>query len=314
MNYWKRRKVLVTGAGGFLGRHVVAELQTRGATFRALEGKVDCDLRDTGDTEVEFRTYKPDVVIHLAAVVGGIGANRERPADFFIDNALMGASILSACRNHRVEKLVLLGTTCSYPKYPAVPFHERELWNGYPEETNAPYGVAKRALMVGAEALSKQYGIKVANLIPTNMYGPGDHYDLETSHVIPAMIRKMHEAKASQVVELWGTGQPTRDFLYVKDAAQAIVTACEVVEDGKPINLGSGQEVSMRALSEAVASAVGFGGLVVWNSDKPDGQPRRALDSSRAAEVLNWKATTSLKAGLEATYEDYVQSLSYTKS
>jgi GDP-L-fucose synthase len=244
-------------------------------------------------------------------VVGGIGANRARPADFFIDNALMGASILNACRNYRVEKLVMIGTTCGYPKFAEVPFVETAIWDGYPEETNAPYGVIKRALMVGAEALISQYGVKVANLIPTNMYGPGDNFDLDSSHVIPAIMRKMIDANGD--VELWGTGSPTRDFLYVKDAAKAIVNAGELAENGKPINLGSGVEVSIKEIAAAIASVVGFKGKIKWNTSQPDGQPRRALCTFRADQYLNWEASTPLTAGLQETYQDFIASRSYMR-
>lgn len=306
MSFWTNRKVLVTGAGGFLGQHVVTALQDRGASMKALQGKEDADLRDYWDTAEVFRSYKPDVVVHLAAVVGGIGANRLRPADFFIENAMMGCSILTACRDFRVEKLVLVGTTCSYPKFCPAPFDERSIWDGYPEETNAPYGIAKRALVVGAAALRAQYGTKVASVIPTNLYGPGDNFDPKSSHVIPALIRKMHEAKDE--VTLWGSGKATRDFLYVKDAAAAIALAAEKYDSELPLNLGSGEEISIKKTSELVAKVVGFKGRIIWDRSKPDGQPRRLLDTSRARKYLGWHATTPFQKGLEEAYETFLLS------
>jgi len=311
MSYLNNKKVLVTGASGFLGKHLMGELHSRGIEARALSGKHVCDLRNSADTERYFQSFRPDVVFHLAAVVGGIGANQLRPADFFIDNALMGASVLSACRNSSVQKLVIIGTTCSYPKFCEIPFTEESLWSGYPEETNAPYGIAKRALMIGAEALLAQYGVKVANLIPTNLYGPGDNFNVKSSHVIPALIRKMHGAK--DWVELWGSGEPTRDFLYVKDAAKWIVDAAEVIENGKPINFGSGVEISIKELAILIAQVTGFQGQITWNTSKPDGQPRRALDTSKAEKDLGSHSRTPFIVGLAETYEYYKSTLGNAK-
>lgn len=308
MNYWTKRKVLVTGASGFLGKHLTEELQSRGASFKALEGKADCDLRDHWDTGKLFDAYKPDVVFHLAALVGGIGANRARPADFFIDNTMMGGSILNACRDARVEKLVMVGTTCSYPKLSPIPFDESDLWGGYPEGTNAPYGAAKRALIVGSLALEAQYGVEVVNVIPTNLYGPGDNFNPDSSHVIAALMRKMHEAKDKESVELWGTGDATRDFLYVKDAAKGVVDALQYRVTGEPINLGSGQEISIRNLAYMIADAVGFKGVFVWDKSKPDGQPRRCLNTDRAKNLFGWQAKTKLADGLRETYQAFLAS------
>ena len=299
------RKILLTGAGGFLGLHVEALLGKLDCTYKAIGGRREIDLRDKWETEDLFDHWRPDVVIHLAAVVGGIGANRERPADFFIDNALMGASILSACRATLPKRLIMVGTTCSYPKSPArIPFEEGQLFDGYPEETNAPYGLAKRALMAGAVALQQQYGVRVVNLIPTNLYGPGDHYDHKKSHVIPALIRRFLEAGDGPVA-LWGSGKPTRDFLFVEDAAQAIVRAIDADVDPQPINLGSGQEVQIFNLAHLVADVCGYEGEIHWDHSNPDGQPRRWLSTARAQRLLGWKASTPLRTGLERTVEAY---------
>lgn len=299
------RKILLTGAGGFLGQHVQALLGKGNFIVRAIRGQADVDLRDPVVTRELFQRWRPDVVIHLAAVVGGIGANQATPADFFVDNALMGASVLAACRAARPGRLIMVGTTCSYPKVPPrIPFQEEDLFVGYPEATNAPYGIAKRALMVGAVALQHQYGVQVVNLIPTNLYGPGDHYDPEKSHVIPALIRRFLGAEAGPVT-LWGTGAASRDFLYVEDAAQAIVRSIEADVDAQPINLGSGQEVRIFDLALLVAELCGYKGEIHWDCTRPDGQPRRSLATGRAERVLGWKASTPLRRGLERTIEAY---------
>jgi GDP-L-fucose synthase len=298
-------KILLTGAGGFLGQHVQTLLGKVDCTYHAISHRSDLDLRDPWETERFFDHWRPDVVIHLAAVVGGIGANQATPADFFIDNALMGASILSACRKTTPKRLVMVGTTCSYPKVPPrIPFREEDLFQGYPEETNAPYGVAKRSLMVGGAALQRQYGIRVVNLIPTNLYGPGDHFDPAKSHVIPALIRRFLEAQGGPVT-LWGTGNASRDFLYVADAADAIVRSLDADVGPEPINLGGGREISIRELAYIVADVCGYEGEIHWDAGKPDGQPRRSLATDAAERLLGWKAATGLREGLERTVEAY---------
>jgi GDP-L-fucose synthase len=272
-------------------------------------GSRDGDLREAKHCSALFDVYRPDTVIHLAAVVGGIGANRQHPGKFWRDNTLMGINVLDACVKHGVERLVLASTTCAYPKRPErIPFLESDMWNGYPEETNAPYGIAKKSLMVGANAYAAEYGLDVVTVVPTNLYGPGDNFDLKSSHVIPAMIRRMHEAKVAGLPEvvLWGTGHPTRDFLYVADAAHAIVRSMDATTPG-PINLGSGVEVSMYKLATIIKDIVSYKGRIQWDPSKPDGQPRRCLDTAMAIRELNWEATTPLEIGLDRTYESYLE-------
>lgn len=302
--------ILVTGGKGFLGKHVMERLSLRGYKSVGL-GSADGDLRDVKHCMALFDMYRPDTVIHLAAVVGGIGANREHPGQFWRDNTLMGVNVLDACVKYGVGNLVMIGTTCGYPKRPPrIPFLESDWWIGYPEETNAPYGIAKKSLMEGAKAYRAEYGLGVVNLVPTNLYGPHDNFDHASSHVIPAMIRKMHEAKmagASEVV-LWGTGNPTRDFLYVDDAALAVVMAVEL-DDPEPINLGSGTEISMFKLADKIKAVVGYLGKVRWDYSKPDGQPRRCLDSTRAIRCIGWEASTSFDDGLKRTYDWYMETL-----
>jgi len=298
--------ILVTGGRGFLGRHVMERLVLTGNKAYGL-GQSDGDLRYAESCDNVFNLFQPDTVIHLAAVVGGIGANRLHPGKFWRDNTLMGVNVLDACVKYGVKKLVIVSTTCAYPHRPShIPFLECEMWDGYPEPTNAPYGIAKKSLTVGALAYKAEYGLDVVNLVPTNLYGPHDNFDLESSHVIPAMIRRFHEAKVAGVkaVTMWGTGQPTRDFLYVDDAARAIVMALDCGES-EPINLGSGNEVSMYSLASKIKSVVGYKGKIEWDHSKPDGQPRRCLDSARAARVLQWQATTKIDDGLERVYEWY---------
>ncbi len=298
--------ILVTGGEGFLGRHVVAELKARGHSDVFAARHYDFNLCYASDA-VLLMAKQPDTVIHLAAHVGGIGLNQARPADLFRDNMLMGLNMLDQCAVFGVEKLVMVGTVCAYPKYAPVPFREENLWEGYPEKTNAAYGIAKRALLVAGQAYRQQYGLNVIHLIPTNLYGPGDRFDLDTSHVIPALIRKCVEAKkGGEAVTLWGDGSPTRDFLYVEDAAEAIVTATEKYDDAEPVNLGSGREVSIAALAQMVARLVGFVGSITWDRTKPNGQPRRAVNSSRAFDEFGWKAKTQLEDGLRATVEWYL--------
>ena len=293
---------LVTGGAGFLGSHLVERLRGAGHEL-AVPRQIDYDLTSWSDTERLFEDVEPDVVYHLAAVAGGIGANRAEPGRFWYANLLMGAHVLEQSRLAGVGKLVLLGTICSYPKFTPVPFHEDELWNGYPEETNAPYGVAKKAHLVGGQAYREQYGLDVIHLLPVNLYGPRDNFDLQTSHVIPALIRKM--TAGDRRVTLWGDGSPTREFLYVEDAAEGIAIAGERYSEPEPVNLGSGDEISIRDLAELVAELTGFDGELGWDTAAPNGQPRRRLDVSRARELFGFESRTDLRDGLERTIAWY---------
>ncbi len=294
--------VLVTGGHGFLGKAVLRELARVGAHAVA-PTHADVEFRDPTAVSRGFSSVCPDVVIHLAARVGGIGANQLHPGTFWRDNLLMGVNVLEAARVANVKRVVIVGTVCAYPKFTPVPFRESALWEGYPEETNAPYGVAKRALWTGLDAYHREFGLAGAYLLPANMYGPDDDFDLETSHVIPAMIRKFDDAvrTGAREVSLWGTGAPTREFLYVDDCAEALVIAAATIDDPEPMNVGTGQEIRMDALALRVAAATGFEGAVRWDASRPDGQPRRALDTSRARERLGWSARTDLTTGLART-------------
>jgi GDP-L-fucose synthase len=295
-------RVLVTGGSGFLGTHVVERLAQTGAELTVPRSS-DYDLRREGDAVRLFEDAQPEIVYHLAALAGGIGANRAEPGRFWYENLLMGAYVLEQSRLAGVRKLITLGTICEYPKHTPVPFREEDLWNGYPEETNAPYGIAKKSHLVGGQAYREQYGLDVIHLLVVNLYGPRDNFDLDTSHVIPALIRKMEES--DDRIELWGDGSPTREFLYVEDAAQGIVLAGERYDDAQPVNLGSGQEISIRALAELVAELTGFEGEIVWDDSKPNGQPRRQLDVSKAEERFGFRARTPLREGLERTVAWY---------
>ena len=301
------KRVLVTGGNGFLGRHVLARLPAAGCAQVLAPSRQRLDLLEPAAVVAAFRDARPDVVLHLAANVGGIGANQRRPGTFWHDNLLMGVNVLEASRLSGVRRLVVVGTVCAYPKFTPVPFREQDLWSGYPEETNAPYGVAKRALAVGMDAYRREFGLDGAFLLPANLYGPGDHFDLETSHVIPAMIRKCVEAvdAGSDTVVLWGTGTASREFLYVEDAAQAVVKAAARIDDPAPMNLGTGEEVTMRDLAVRVAAATGFTGRFRWDASRPDGQPRRSLDTTEAARRMGWPAPTPLAEGLRATADWY---------
>lgn len=296
------RTLWVTGGHGFLGRAVVAELQRRGATVIATRSS-EVDLLDPGAAARFLRAARPDGVVHLAARVGGIGANRAHPGSFFFANMAMGLHLIEACRTQEIEKLLVLGTVCAYPKFCPVPFHEDDLWNGYPEETNAPYGVAKKALLVQMQAYAQEYGTRGIFLIPVNLYGPGDHLDLETNHVIPALIRKFLEAKAKNLpsVELWGTGAASREFLYVEDAARGIAEGLAKYEGSDPVNLGTGEEITIRDLALKIRALTGFEGELTFNPAYPDGQPKRQLDTSRARERFGWEAQVRLDEGLART-------------
>ena len=308
MTFWADKRVVVTGGAGFLGQFVVRKLRESGCRQVFVPRSMEYDLREKDDVERLFDVARSQVIIHLAAVVGGIGANRTHPGLFFHDNAIMGLQMIEGARRHGTEKFVCVGTVCSYPKFTPVPFQEENIWNGYPEETNAPYGLAKKMLLVQLQAYREEYGLHGIYLVPVNLYGPRDNFDLETSHVIPALIRKCVEAKRAGApnVVVWGTGQATREFLYVEDAAEAIVLAAEKYDAGEPVNLGSGQEVSVRELVELIRNMAQYEGTIVWDRTRPDGQPRRSLDISKARDLLGWQAGTTLRQGLERTMEWYV--------
>jgi GDP-L-fucose synthase len=295
-------KVLVTGGGGFLGSHLVERLRAKGHDV-VVPRRADTDLTVWDDALQLFADTRPELVFHLAAEVGGIGANRANPGRYWYANLIMGAHVLELSRLHGVAKLVVAGTVCAYPKFTTVPFREEELWDGYPEETNAPYGVAKKAVLVGAQSYREQYGLDAIFLLPANLYGPRDNFDLETSHVIPALIRKMLEGRGEVV--LWGDGTPTREFLYVDDAAEGFLLAGERYDGAEPVNLGTGQEISIRELAETIAELTGFEGEIVWDASMPNGQPRRALDASRAEQRFGFRAQTALRDGLAQTIAWY---------
>jgi nucleoside-diphosphate-sugar epimerase len=308
MSYWNDKTVLVTGGAGFLGNHVVEELQTRSEGVDIFVPRsTEYDLRNRADIQRVLEDSNADIVIHLAATVGGIGANRENPGQYFYDNAIMGIELLEQARQFGVEKSTVLGTICSYPKHTEVPFSEEDLFDGYPEETNAPYGIAKKALLTQSKAYRKQYGFNSIYLMPVNLYGPGDDFDPATSHVIPAIIRKCVEARehGKGSITAWGTGTPTREFLYVKDAAQGILDATKRYNKSEPVNLGSGMEISINDLVELIADLTNFEGDIEWDTSKPDGQPRRRLDTSRANETFGWNASTDFREGLTNTVEWY---------
>jgi GDP-L-fucose synthase len=298
--------ILVTGGGGFLGGRLVERLRKAGhEPFVARRN--DYDLTVANEAERLFADARPELVFHLAAEVGGIGANRANPGRYWYANLLMGTYVLEQSRLAGVSKLVLLGTICAYPKFAPVPFSEDDLWNGYPEETNAPYGVAKKALLVGAQAYREQYGLNAVYLLPVNLYGPGDNFDLESSHVIPALVRKMIEAqeRGEREVVLWGDGSPTREFLYVEDCAEGIFLAGERYDGAEPVNLGTGEEIAIRNLAELIAELTGYEGEIVWDTSKPNGQPRRQLDVSRAEQLFGFRAGTGLRDGIERTVAWY---------
>jgi GDP-L-fucose synthase len=300
--------VLVTGGTGFLGSNLVAELRSHGAHVQGF-GSADHDLREREQIHRMLADTRPSAVVHLAATVGGIGANRSQPGRFFYENAIMGIELIEACRLANVPKLVVAGTVCAYPKVTPLPFREEDLWDGYPEDTNAPYGIAKKALLVQAQAYREQYGMSIIYLLPVNLYGPGDNFDPETSHVIPAMIRKFDEAKriGAEQVTLWGDGSPTREFVHVRDAARAFRLALEQYDSPEPVNIGSGEEVSIRDLAAIVANHVGYAGNVVWDSSKPNGQPRRKLSTNRARDAFGFATEIEFQQGIGETVAWYLE-------
>jgi len=309
-DFWRDQRVLLTGGSGFLGSFIREKLEQRGAGEILAPRATALDLRDAAAIRAYLQSHRPALVIHAAAVVGGIGANQRQPGRFFYDNAIMGIQLIEEARLANVAKFVCLGTICSYPKFAPVPFREDDLWNGYPEETNAPYGIAKKAMLVQLQAYRDQYGFDGIFLMPVNLYGPRDNFDLESSHVIPAMIRKFVEAKerGEPRVVLWGDGSPTREFLYVEDAAEGILLAAEKYESREPVNLGTGREISIRDLAETVRRHTGFEGEIVWDTTRPNGQPRRRIDVSRAERALGFVAATSFEEGLQRTVEWFLTS------
>jgi GDP-L-fucose synthase len=305
------KRVLVTGGRGFLGRHVCAQLDAYDPSVVAAPARAAYDLTEQSAVRAVLADLRPQVVIHLAAVVGGIGANSLKPGRFFYDNIVMGLLLMEEARKHGVEKFVTVGTICSYPKFTPVPFREDDLWNGFPEETNASYGIAKKALLVQGQAYRRQYGFNAITLLPVNLYGPGDNFDPESSHVIPALIRRMIMARESclPTVDVWGTGTATREFLFVRDGAEGIVLAADTYSDPEPVNLGSGREISIAALANLVKEACRYRGELRWDPSKPDGQPRRCVDTSRARERFGFVARTPLSDGLGETISWYEDSL-----
>ncbi len=306
-DFWGSRRILVTGGTGFLGSYIVEKLRRRCVQEVFAPTREAYDLRVAEAVQRMYADLRPHVVIHLAAVVGGIGANRERPGEFFYDNLIMGAQLMEIARQRQIEKFVSIGTVCAYPKQTPIPFREEDLWNGYPEETNAPYGLAKKMLLVQGQAYRQQYGFRSIFLLPVNLYGPRDHFDPHVSHVIPALIRKCLDARDTKAREIvvWGDGSPTREFLYVEDAAEAIVLATEKYDGSDPVNIGSGVEISIRDLVHLIAELTEFRGAVRWDVGQPNGQPRRRLDTSRADQAFGFRATTGFREGLERTIAWY---------
>jgi len=307
MQFWQNQRVVVTGGGGFLGSFVVDALRTRGCRDIMVPRREEYDLRDRAAIINLFRNARPTMVLHLAAVVGGIGANQERPGKFFYENAIMGIELIEQARQFSIPKLVVVGTICAYPKFTPVPFRENDLWNGYPEETNAPYGIAKKTLLVQCQAYREEYGLNAIYLLPVNLYGPRDNFDPALSHVIPALVKKCVDAqeRGDKYIECWGTGTPTREFLYVEDAAEGLLLAAEHYNKADPVNLGSGQEISINELVLLIVKLTHFTGEIRWDPTKPDGQPRRCLDVEKAAREFGFRAKTSLEEGLRATIQWY---------
>jgi len=312
VDFWKDKRVAVTGGEGFLGKYVSKALKARSVEDICVPSEREYDLRLKEQIVRMYEKFQPDIVIHLAAKIGGIGANMKRPGEFFYDNAIMGIELIEQARIHNVVKFVTAGTICAYPKFTPVPFKEKDLWNGYPEETNAAYGLAKKMLLVQSQAYRQQYGLNAIYLLFVNLYGPGDNFSPETSHVIPALIRKCEDAIASKSKEIvvWGSGRATREFLYVKDAAEGLILATESYNKPEPVNIGAGFEISIKDLAESIAKITGFKGKVVWDKTKPDGQPRRGLDVSKAYKEFGFKAKTDFHEGLKKTVEWYRKTIS----
>jgi len=307
LSWLAAKRLLVTGGAGFLGKHVVKQLEKKGCREIFIPRSKDYNLVDTEAVKRLYQDSKPDIVIHLAAKVGGIGVIKEKPGEFFYDNLMMGVQMMEQGRIFEIEKFVAMGTVCAYPKYIPIPFKEKDLWNGYPEETNAPYGLAKKMTLVQAQAYRQQYGFNAIYLVPVNLYGSGDNFNPESSHVIPALIKKFVDAIDSNEREVvaWGTGKPTREYLYVEDAAEGIILATEKYDKPEPVNLGSGFEISIRELADLIAKLTGFKGHVTWDTSRPDGQPKRLFDSSKAEKEFGFKATTNFEEGLRKTIEWY---------
>jgi GDP-L-fucose synthase len=307
MGFWQEQRIVVTGGAGFLGSYIVRRLQHLGCRQISAPGSKDFDLRERAAIERLLQKTNPTMVLHLAAVVGGIGANREHPGKFFYDNAVMGIELVDQCRQFRIPKLVVLGTICAYPKLTPVPFREEDLWNGYPEETNAPYGIAKKILLVQCQAYRQEYGLNGIYLLPVNLYGPGDNFDPQSSHVIPALIKKCVDARlrGDSFIQCWGTGKATREFLYVEDAAEGILMAAEHYNKPDPVNLGSGKEISIQALVGLIAKLTNFHGEIRWDTTQPDGQPHRCLDVQKAEREFGFRARMPFEEGLRKTIEWY---------
>ncbi len=307
MNYWKNKRVLLTGGAGFLGSFVVNKLEDRGCEHIFIPRSSDYDLVEMEDVKRVYRDARPDIVIHMAAQVGGIGANKLNPGKFFYDNLMMGVQLIDVGRKLGIEKFVSLGTICAYPKFAPVPFKEEDLWDGYPEETNAPYGLAKKMLLVQSQAYKEQYGFDSITLFPVNLYGPRDNFDPKSSHVIPALIKKCDDAinNNDSQITVWGTGKATREFLYADDCAEGILLAAEKYNKPDPVNIGAGFEISIKDLVKLIAELTGFTGKITWDSTKPDGQPRRMLETTKAQKEFGFKAKTSFKEGLKKTIEWY---------
>ncbi|MEN6375432.1 MAG: GDP-L-fucose synthase [Smithella sp.] len=304
---FENKRITITGGKGFLGNHLVRSLENRGCRNIAIADLPEYNLTKLTDVQRMYEQTKPDIVIHLAAKVGGIGYNQEKPAELFYDNLIMGTQLIHEAYLRKIEKFVALGTICAYPKFTPVPFQEENLWNGYPEETNAPYGLAKKMMLVQSQSYRQQYGFNSIFLLPVNLYGPGDNFDPRSSHVIPALIKKCIDAidNSSDTIEVWGTGSATREFFYVEDAAEAISLAAEFYNKSEPVNIGAGFEISIKELTELIVRITGFKGKIVWDKTKPDGQPRRMLDCSRAAKEFGFKAKTDFTSGLAKTIEWY---------